>query len=201
MDVVPTIMDYWLKTIEVIGKMDTNILNAMIQSLATLLAVAVGFFFSILTERRQWKRAKSEEIRTYQLSAVLELTYHIQKVLLILEEARYQHNKLYSAEKNYETIENITKIRKEDNISSIRTVLNSIDGLKCEINKKILELRILNYKQENINMAKECIKEIDDIIEKKFNKLFECELNENIFDGLKKKLNYIIEEAENGLRQ
>ena len=50
-------------------------------------------------------------------------------------------------------------------------------------------------------MAKECIKEIDDIIEKKFNKLFECELNENIFDGLKKKLNYIIEEAENGLRQ
>lgn len=201
MDVVQIIMAYWQKIIEFVNKMDTNIINAAIQSLATLLAVAVGFVFSTLTEERQWKRAKSEQIRTYQLSALLELTYQIQKVLLIFEDARCQHNDLYDTEINYDDIQNFKEIRKCDNISSIQEILKVINVLECEINKKILELRILNYKRENIEMAKECLVEIDNILNNKFNKLFENKIEKDITKDLECKLDFIIKEAENGLRQ
>lgn len=199
MGVVRIIMDYWQKMIEV--KMDTNIINAMIQSLATILAVAVGFLFSTFTDRRQWKRVKSEQIRTYQLSALLDLTYQIQRVVLILEKTRFQHNNLYNIEKRYENIQNLSEIRKHENVLSLEGMIKPIEELKCEINKKILELRLLNYKKENICIANDCVVEIDNILEQIFSELFENELDENIFDSLKKKLDRLIEEAENGLRQ
>ena len=199
MGVVRIIMDYWQKMIEV--KMDTNILNAMIQSLATILAVAVGFLFSTFTDKRQWKRVKSEQIRNYQLSALLDLTYQIQKVVLVLEKTRFQHNNLYSIEQRYENIQNLGEIRKQENVLSLEEMVKPIEELKCEINKKILELRLLNYKKENIYIANECVIEIDNILERIFGGLFEHEINKNIFDSLKKKLDILIEEAENGLRQ
>lgn len=201
LDVVQIIMDCWHKIIDGGKKMDTNIINAMIQSLATIFAVAVGFFFSIFSDKRQWKRAKVEQIREYQLSSLLNLTYHIQKVVIIIKDVISKHNAIYNEEKNLEHFDNLKEVRISDNISCIVNMLSPINEIKCEINKKILELSLLNYSQNNIDIAYKCLEEIDDIIGTKFNNLFNEEIDVNIINNLNINLDKLIEEAEGGLRQ
>lgn len=69
LDVVQIIMDCWHKIIDGWEKMDTNIINAMIQSLATILAVAVGFFFRYLVIKGNGKELK--------LSKLESINYHL----------------------------------------------------------------------------------------------------------------------------
>lgn len=201
LDVVQIIMDCWHKIIDGWEKMDTNIINAMIQSLATILAVAVGFFFSIFSDKRQWKRAKVEQIREYQLSSLLNLTYHIQKIVIIIDNVISKHNSIYNEEKNLENSENLKEVRISNNMSCIVNMLSPINEMKCEINKKILELRLLKYSQSNIDIAYKCLEEIDDIIGTKFDNLFNEEIDVNIINNLNANLDKLIEEAEGGLRQ
>lgn len=201
LDVVQIIMDCWHKIIDGWEKMDTNIINAMIQSLATILAVAVGFFFSILSDKRQWKRAKIEQIREYQLSSLLNLTYHIQKIVIIIDNVISKHNSIYNEEKNLENSGNLKEVRISNNMSCIVNMLSPINEMKCEINKKILELRLLKYSQSNIDIAYKCLEEIDDIICTKFDNLFNEEIDVNIINNLNANLDKLIEEAEGGLRQ
>lgn len=201
MDAVQIIMDCWQKIFESWNKMDTNIINAMIQSLATILAVAVGFFFSIFSDRRQWKRAKIEQIREYQLSSLLNLTYQIQKAVIVLENVISKHNELYNKDKLLGSSENLKEIRNSNNLSCINNMLIPISDMKCEINKKILELRLLNYSQCNIDIANRCSAEIDNIVNEKLCNLFNYELGSDIISNLKNDLDSLIKEAENGLRQ
>lgn len=129
------------------------------------------------------------------------MTYHIQKIVIIIDDVISKHNSIYNEEENLENSENLKEVRISNNMSCIVNMLSPINEIKCEINKKILELRLLKYSQSNIDIAYKCLEEIDDIIGTKFDNLFNEEIDVNIINNLNANLDKLIEEAEGGLRQ
>ena len=201
MNIVRIITEYWEKFFVMINNLETDIINASIQACATLLAVAVGYFFSSLSEKRQWKRVKTEHIREHQLSALLSLSYQLERIIVLFEEVIEKHNLFYENNSLVSNMQSIYELKMDTCKKEIKKMLFPVSDMECEVNKKILELRLLNYKKENIMIASSCVKNVENVLQHILNNLFLCKLDNSILSDLKVSLNSLIEEAEDGLRQ
>jgi len=141
--------------------------NAVIQILATIIGVVMGFFLSKLTENREWKRRKIEMLMDKQLSSVLSLQVILNEIIDSCNQATGDLTILIQGIDCSGMSPAIRDAAKADLNFFCSKLLSQVDGWREKVMLHVIELRLLGFRvpgQKHIEAYPEMLKKIRNIV-------------------------------------